>query len=61
MTNRWRIWAHGLVIILGVLLMVGGIVARKNGAGIAGLLITAINIEPWLRAIRARRSERRNP
>jgi hypothetical protein len=61
MTNTGRIWTHSLAIILGAVLMVGGIVARKTGAWIIGLLIAAINIEPWLRAMRARRSERQDP
>jgi hypothetical protein len=48
-----------LVIILGAALMVGGFVSGKSGAGIAGLLITAINLEPWWRAKRALRSDGR--
>jgi membrane protein implicated in regulation of membrane protease activity len=56
MTHRGRVWAHGLVIILGLAAMVAGFVSGRTYAGIAGLLIAAINIESWWRAVRARRS-----
>jgi hypothetical protein len=59
LTPQGRVWAHGLVIILGATAMVGGFVTGKTGAGIAGLLITAVNVEPWRRAVRARRPDDR--
>jgi hypothetical protein len=61
MAGEGRAWAHGLVIVLGVALMIGGIVTGKAGAGIVGLLITAFNVEPWQKAMRARRGDPPGP
>jgi hypothetical protein len=38
-----------LLVILGLVLMVGGIVAGKPGASIIGLILAAVNIQQWLR------------
>ena len=45
MTHRGRVWAHGLVIILGLAAMVAGFVSGRTYAGIAGLL-TALALRP---------------
>ena len=61
MAGEGRAWAHGFVIVMGAALMVGGVVEGKPSAGIAGLLITAVNIEPWRQAMRARRKDAPGP
>lgn len=35
---------HGLFMALGVVLMLGGIVTRKYGAVVIGLIVAAVNI-----------------
>lgn len=42
-----RQFVHGLLIILGLVLMVGGIATGANGALIVGLIVAAVNIQQW--------------
>lgn len=37
-----------VLILLGLILMVGGIVAGKHGSTVIGLIVAAINVEQWI-------------
>ena len=39
---------HGLLVILGLVLLAGGIAAAKPGALIIGLILAAVNAQQWL-------------
>ncbi|MBP6874760.1 MAG: hypothetical protein KBD56_01665 [Candidatus Eisenbacteria bacterium] len=49
-----------IVALLGVGLTVGGIITRKNGAVVVGLIVAAVAIQQWI-AIRRRRGEGDKP
>jgi hypothetical protein len=40
-----RILSHGLVFIIGLILIIGGIAAHKEGAMIGGLIVAAVNLQ----------------
>jgi hypothetical protein len=37
-----------VLFTLGLLLLVGGIIAAKYGAAIIGLIVAAVNVQPYL-------------
>ena len=39
---------HGLILVGGLVLMIGGIITGKHGATVVGLIVTAINVQQWL-------------
>ena len=39
---------HIVLFLIGLVLMVGGVAAGKPGASIVGLIVAAVNIQPWL-------------
>jgi len=49
-----RAWVHGLISVLGAVLIAGGIAARKPGAWIIGLPIAAMNFQQGRRAKKLR-------
>ena len=54
MATPTRAWVHGLISVLGAVLIVGGIAARKPGAWIIGLPIAALNFQQGRRAKKLR-------
>jgi Mg2+/citrate symporter len=42
-----RLYAHVILFIVGIVLMVGGIVTKKYGASIGGLIVAAVNYWQW--------------
>jgi hypothetical protein len=38
-------WVHGLLCVLGLILIIGGIAVHKEGAMIIGLIISAVNLQ----------------
>ena len=42
-----RSYAHIILFIVGIVLMVGGIVTRKYGASVVGLIVAAVNYWQW--------------
>ena len=42
-----RLLVHGLIFIMGLVLIVGGIVTGTNGAWIVGLIVAAVNFRHW--------------
>ena len=53
-----RLIAHALLLVLGLTLLVGGIVAGKPGATLIGLLVAAVNIQQYLRRKKGMANER---
>lgn len=41
--------SHGLVFIIGLILIIGGIATHKEGAMIGGLIVAAVNLQQWQR------------
>jgi hypothetical protein len=48
MDVRTRQYIHGLVFVLGLVLIVAGIATRLYGAWIVGLIVAAVNLRQWL-------------
>ena len=44
---RTRRLTHGLLLIVGLVLIVGGIATGKNGACVVGLIVSAVNARQW--------------
>jgi hypothetical protein len=40
---------HGFLTLTGIGLMVGGLIARVNGAVVIGLIIAGVNANQWLK------------
>ena len=36
---------HGLILVVGLVLMIGGIKTGKHGATVVGLLVAAVNVQ----------------
>jgi hypothetical protein len=49
MDTSTRQLLHGLLFVIGLVLIAGGIAAGKPGASIVGLIVAAVNIQQWLR------------
>ena len=47
MKQQVRLYTHGVLFVIGLVLMVGGIVADKPGAGVVGLIVAAVNYWQW--------------
>ena len=57
MNTRVRLFVHGLVLVLGLALMIGGTVADKSGAAVVGLIVAAVNVQQLLKKNRATKEE----
>ena len=44
-----RQFIHGLILVGGLVLMIGGIITGKHGATVVGLIVAAINVQQWLK------------
>jgi hypothetical protein len=60
MTKAIRTVLTTTVVLLGVGLIVGGIITRKNGAVVVGLIVAAVATQQWI-AIRRQRGEGEKP
>ena len=60
MTKAIRTVLTSIVVLLGVGLMVAGIITRKNGAVVVGLIVAAVATQQWI-AIRRQRGEGDKP
>jgi len=58
MNTRVRLFVHGLVLVLGLTLIVGGIVAAKYGAVVIGIIVAGVNVQQFLKANKATKGER---
>lgn len=39
---------HGLILVVGLVLMIGGIITGKHGATVGGLIVAAVNVQQWI-------------
>ena len=44
--RTWQ-YAHAIIFLIGIVLIVGGIVTGKYGAWIVGLIVAAVNFGHW--------------
>ena len=58
MNTRVRLSVHGLVLVLGLALIVGGIVTAKYGAVVIGIIVAGVNVQQFLKANKATKGER---
>jgi hypothetical protein len=47
MNRQTRQYAHVILFIVGIVLMAGGVAAKKYGASIVGLIVAAANYWLW--------------
>ena len=48
MNGNVRRIAHGVLLVVGIVLMVGGIATGTHGASIIGRLVAAVNVQQYL-------------
>jgi len=49
MTNiKTRQFIHGLVLVSGLVLMIGGIITGKHGATVVGVIVAGVNVQQWI-------------
>ena len=58
MNTRVRLFVHGLVLVLGLTLIVGGIITAKYGAVVIGIIVAGVNVQQFLKANKATKGER---
>ncbi len=46
--SKTRQIIHGLILVCGLVLMIGGIITGKHGATVVGLIVAAVNIQQWI-------------
>jgi len=46
--RAWQ-YIHGIVFVIGLVLIVGGVATRTYGAWIIGLIVAAVNLGHWQR------------
>ncbi len=39
---------HGLILVVGLVLMISGIITGKHGATVVGLIVAAVNVQQWI-------------
>jgi Na+/H+ antiporter NhaD/arsenite permease-like protein len=47
MNRQSRLYAHVILFVIGIVLMVGGVVTKKYGASIVGLIVAAVDYWQW--------------
>ena len=45
---KTRQFIHGLILVCGLILMIGGIITGKHGATVGGLIVAAVNVRQWI-------------
>lgn len=39
---------HGLILVCGLILMIGGIITGKHGATIVGVIVAGVSVQQWI-------------
>ena len=47
MNPQTRRYLHIVLFVVGLVLMVGGMAARKHGASVVGLIVAAVSLYQW--------------
>jgi hypothetical protein len=58
MNTRMRLFVHGLILVLGLTLIVGGILTAKYGAVVIGIIVAGVNVQQFLKVNKATKDER---
>ena len=58
MNTQVRLIVYALLIVLGLALIVGGIVAAKYGAVVIGIIVAGVNVQQFLKTNKATKDER---
>jgi hypothetical protein len=58
MNSRVRLFVHGLVLVLGLALIIGGIVTAKYGAIVIGIIVAGVNAQHFFATTKATKDER---
>jgi hypothetical protein len=45
---KTRHFIHGLILVCGLVLMIGGIITGKHGATVVGIIIAGVNVQQWI-------------
>ncbi len=43
-----RQFIHGLILVCGLILMIGGIITSKHGATVGGIIVSGVNVQQWI-------------
>ena len=46
---KTRQYIHGLILVCGLVLMIGGIISGKHGATVGGIIVAGVNVQQWIR------------
>jgi hypothetical protein len=45
---KTRHFIHGLILVCGLVLMIGGIITGKHGATVVGIIVAGVNVQQWM-------------
>ncbi len=45
---KTRPFIHGVILVCGLVLMIGGIITGKHGATVVGIIVAAVNVQQWI-------------
>ena len=45
---KTRQFIHGLVLVCGLVLMIGGIITGKHGATVGGVIVAGVSVQQWI-------------
>ncbi len=51
---------HGLILVVGLVLMIGGIITGKYGATVTGLIVATVNVQQWIHGNKNEKSNNKN-
>ena len=51
---------HGLILVVGLVLMIGGIITGKHGATVVGLIVAAVNVQQWIQWNKKEKNNNKN-
>ena len=43
-----RQFIHGIILVCGLVLMIGGIITGKHGATVGGVIVAGVNVQRWI-------------
>jgi hypothetical protein len=49
MNPALRTFLHIVVLLIGIALMIGGIIAGEHGATVVGIIVAAISTQQWMK------------
>ena len=43
-----RHFIHGLILVCGLVLILGGVITGKHGATVGGIIVAGVNVQQWI-------------